>query len=88
MTNLRKVSEFIIETVLPEGTWIRLIDFDDDAVFLSEFIQIDDETKPVLIDALPMVGDGSTCIPCGLDLALKVRYVWKISILYETVSFV
>ena len=71
--NLYQASKLMIESYLPDGSWLSIVDFDDDAKPLSDFVQIDsDLTRQTLISKLPREGKGSTCIPCGTDLALSV----------------
>lgn len=65
----------MIESYLPDGSWLSMVDFDSNAVLLSPFVQIDSfTTRQNLVAKLPRVGSGGTCIPCGLQLALAVRY--------------
>ena len=68
-----RASKLMIESYLPDGSWLSLIDFDGSAVLLSPFVQVDSIfTRRSLVANLPTVGDGDTCIPCGLQLALSV----------------
>ena len=71
---LYKASKYAIETTLPDGSWVSLVDFDTKAVVKSEFDRVDSASRPNLVAELPQEGSGSTCIPCGLDEALSVCY--------------
>lgn len=63
----------MIENILPAGSWLSMVDFDTNATLKSEFVQINSKSRQELVDALPKTGYGSTCIRCGLEIALEVR---------------
>lgn len=80
ISNLYDASKYLIETVLPQGSWLGKIGFDDDAVILSDLKQIkSDVTRQTLVSFLPDRGAGRTCISCGIDLALDVSYTCRIT---------
>ena len=63
----------MVESYLPDGSWLSVVEFDSDAKPLSDFVQIDsNESRRTLVSKLPREGRGGTCIPCGTDLALSV----------------
>ena len=63
----------MVESYLPEGSWLSIVDFDDDAIPLSNFVQVDSTLiRQTLVSKIPREGRGGTCIPCGTDLALSV----------------
>lgn len=67
---LYQASKLMIESYLPDGSWLSMVDFDSNAVLLSQFVQIDsNSTRHDLVSKLPQIGSGGTCIPCGLNLA-------------------
>ena len=72
--NLYQASKYAIETALPEGSWVSIIDFDSDADILSQFVELDSASRSSLVALLPRNAGGGTCIPCGLDKALSVRH--------------
>ena len=73
MNTLYYASKLMIESYLPDGSWLSIVDFDGDAKPLSDFVKIDSNlTRETLVSKLPRVGNGDTCIPCGTDLALSV----------------
>ena len=73
IANLYDASKYLIETVLPLESWLGIIDFDSNATVLSYLRQItSNTTRQTLVSVLPTEGDGGTCIPCGIDLALEV----------------
>ena len=74
INTLYHASRLMIESYLPDGSWLSVVDFDGDAIPLSDFVQLDsDVARHTLVSKLPRVGEGRTCIPCGTDLALSVN---------------
>ena len=74
INTLYRASKVMIESYLPDGSWLGIVDFDSDAKILSDLVQIDsDKTRNTLVSKLPRQGGGGTCIPCGTDMALRVR---------------
>ena len=85
---LYEASKYIITNLLPQGSWLCLISFDDDAYVLSgQFVQIDsNEARNNLVQMLPRSGSGGTCIGCGLLKALEVSSITTVLlVLFDTV---
>ena len=75
ITKLYNMMQIIIEDVLPDGSWVSLIDFDSYAKLLTDFVQLNSTvTRQKLVSLVPSTANGGTCIPCGLDMAIQVRY--------------
>ena len=72
INTLYRASNVMIESYLPDGSWLGIVDLDNGAEILSDFVQIDSD-KTRLVSKLLRQGGGGTCIPCGTDLALRVR---------------
>ena len=69
--------QIIIEDVLPDDSWVSVINFDSNATLLTDFVQLNSTSfRRHLVSLIPKGASGGTCIPCGLDLAVDVRYMY------------
>ena len=71
--NLYQAAKFAIETAIPHGSWVSIIEFDNLTNILSQFVEINNASRRSLVTLLPKNTGGTTCIPCGLDEAISVR---------------
>lgn len=85
ITKLQDAARFVIEIHLPLGSWLGLVEFDTHAFLISKdgIIQIDsDARRQEMVSLIPPVRGGSTCIGCGLNMALSVSYTEIILFIY------
>lgn len=62
-----------ITSVAPDGSFIGLVDFDDEGKALSDLRKVTSPTqRRNLANLVPEDADGGTCIGCGMREALNV----------------
>ena len=73
MSNLHRTGRFVIQQGLSDDGWLGIVWFGSTAIERHSMIQLSSQTaKDSLINNLPTSTKGSTCIGCGIDLAIQV----------------
>ena len=76
ISKLYQASWYIIQTKIPDNSWLGIVWFEAIAYRKKELTQVtSQQVRDELISALPNTVLGSTCIGCGIDAALEVRFV-------------
>ncbi|XP_046644860.1 calcium-activated chloride channel regulator 4-like [Daphnia pulicaria] len=57
---------------IPDGTSLGIIEFSTAATLLSGMTIVNDSTRQQLMDTVPNTAVGSTCIGCGLQMAIDI----------------
>ncbi|XP_045199674.2 calcium-activated chloride channel regulator 1-like [Mercenaria mercenaria] len=70
---LYQACEYIIQTKIPEDSWLGIVWFTNSAWTQMNITQVtSQDVRDALINALPRSTFGGTCIGCGLEEALKI----------------
>jgi hypothetical protein len=74
MNKLYRASAYIIQTKIPENSWLGIIWFEGIAHRKKVLTKVNSQqVRDDLVSALPQEAGGSTCIYCGIDEAIDVR---------------
>ncbi|PIK45473.1 putative calcium-activated chloride channel regulator 1-like [Apostichopus japonicus] len=73
ISKLASVSRNFITNVVVDGSHIGIVQFSNRGIRLSGLTVVDsDDTRQKLADLIPTDASGSTCIGCGLEIALEI----------------
>lgn len=73
LTSLRQSGEYVIQEVIPQGSWLGIVVFNGIASTVKNLTQINTKLdRKTLAEALPTSAGGSTCIGCGIVEAIKI----------------
>ena len=78
ITKLYNMMQYIVKDNLPDESWISVVDFNDNANLLTNFTQLNSSSvRDSVARNIPSTASGGTCIGCGLELAVDVRYTYE-----------
>lgn len=70
---LADAAQTCIKSILPDGSWVGLVDFDTVGRILSPLTEVTSTAvRRSLANLVPIDANGGTCIGCGLHTALEV----------------
>ncbi|XP_045199675.2 calcium-activated chloride channel regulator 4-like [Mercenaria mercenaria] len=73
IATLYQACEYIIQTKIPEDSWLGIVWFSSSASTMMNITQItSQQVRDALIAAVPQTTVGATCIGCGIDEALSI----------------
>ncbi|XP_060559424.1 calcium-activated chloride channel regulator 1-like [Ruditapes philippinarum] len=73
LTILQQTCRYVIQDVIPQGSWLGIVTFSSSASTTTYVKQINSQAdKDALKSGLPSVASGSTCIGCGIEEAIKI----------------
>ncbi|XP_060582245.1 calcium-activated chloride channel regulator 1-like [Ruditapes philippinarum] len=74
MNKLYRASAYIIQTMIPENSWLGIVWFERIAHRKKDLTKVtSQQVRDDLVSALPQKAGGATCIYCGIDEAIDVR---------------
>ncbi|XP_053404613.1 calcium-activated chloride channel regulator 4A-like isoform X2 [Mercenaria mercenaria] len=73
IARLYQACKYIIQTRIPENSWLGIVWFSTSASTKMDITQVtSQQDRDALIAAVPLTTGGSTCIGCGIDEALRI----------------
>ncbi|XP_060607831.1 calcium-activated chloride channel regulator 1-like [Ruditapes philippinarum] len=71
--NLLQVTEIVIKELIPSDTYLGIIVFNNTARVVKELTEVtSDSVRDQLMNSLPTVAKGGTCIGCGIESAIEL----------------
>ncbi|XP_060560514.1 calcium-activated chloride channel regulator 4A-like isoform X2 [Ruditapes philippinarum] len=70
---LQQVTTLVIKDLIPSGSYLGIIAFSNTATVVQQLTNVtSDSVRDQLINSLPTVAEGGTCIGCGIESAIEL----------------